>query len=146
MYLPLAPASDYSNLQLRAISTRIVYQRSGERCTPLLVSLATNEPTWCHFPQSPSSPGSKDCSHNLPTICHTPWGFPPGPCFGCVRSPYPLNHCYFCCWLQALSLVLRLGKYRAYKPVGCPPTTKDYVSRIEIFLTVLEARSLRSRH
>ena len=39
-HLPQAPASDHS------------YQRGGEGFAPLLVSLVTNEPTWCQFPYS----------------------------------------------------------------------------------------------
>ena len=115
-YLPQAPASDCS------------FQRGGEGRAPLLVSLVTNEPTWRQFPYNwpsphhhPQRPRSKDGCHVLPAICHTWWwwGVAPGPCFR-SKLPHPLNHWCLCRW--ALSLVLKLDKYRPYRSAGCCPT------------------------
>ena len=47
--------------------------------------------------------------------------------FTWVRSPIPPsgNHWCLCCWLWVHSSVLKLDKYRAYRPVGSSPTLGD---------------------
>ena len=113
----------------------ITYGRGGEGKVPLqrahlLVSLVTNKPCW-HQSSIPfitgntSPPSSKDCCHGLPTICHTHRGVAPGPCFTHIRCLRPLNHQCFYHQIQALSLFLRLGKYRACRPAACNPTSTD---------------------
>lgn len=82
-YLPKDPASDCS------------YQRGGERGTPLLVSLVTTPSPLRLYMYI----GSEDCHHVLPTSCHTQWEVTPGPCFGPVSSPHPVDHRCLCCCL-----------------------------------------------
>ena len=57
----------------------------------------------------------------LPSTHCTWWGAAPGPCFR-RKLPHSLNHWYLCCWLQALSSVLKLGKHRPSRPAGYSPT------------------------
>ena len=79
-------------------------------------------PSWEPPPSHPR-PGSEACHHILPAVCRTWWGVAPGSCFRHVSSPYTLNHWCLCCWLQALSSVSKLGKYRPCRPAWCSPTT-----------------------
>ena len=51
------------------------------------------------------------CSRTLLHICK-------------MDPPYPLYHWCLCRWLHALSSVLKLGKYRPYRPVRCSPTER----------------------
>ena len=93
------------------------------KSTHLLVFLVTSELTWCHFllvtTPCPWKQSLLPCL--VPAACHTQWGFALGPCFTHMSASYMLNHWWLCCWLQALSLVLRMGNYRAYRAVGCSP-------------------------
>lgn len=41
------------------------------------------------------------------------------------KLPHSLNHWYLCCWLQAISSVLKLGKHRPSRPAGYSPTGGD---------------------
>lgn len=64
-----------------------------------------------------SSP-SEGCHHVVSRVYCTRWGVAPGLCLGQISSSHPFNHWCVCCWLQAPSLVLKLGKDRACKSVG----------------------------
>ena len=93
----------------------LAYQSGDEEHVPLLVSLVTNK--------------------SLTSISHSPWGQRLPPCPAChlwytgcrsrtllqmCKLPHPLNHRCLCCWLWALSLIVKLGNCRPCKPMeGC---------------------------
>ena len=106
-----APASDCS------------YQRGGEACAPLLVM----SPSDINSPISGNLPFPREW-RLLP--CPAPYtvGCRSRTLFQMGELPHPLNYWWLCCWLPALSLVLKLGKHRACRPVGCSPTL---VSKLE---------------
>ena len=123
-YLPQAPSNDCS------------YQRGSEELA-LLVSLVLlrppdiNSPVTGNLPPSPDShSGSKDSHHILPPCS----AYQPLHTVGCrsrtllpmCKLPHPLNYSCLCCWLRALSLVLRLGKHRPCRPVRSGSTRFSY--------------------
>lgn len=92
---------------------------------PSLVPLVTNEPTWYHshsYWPSLLPVGSERSLLSCPT---RRLSFMVGRCsrtlFQTVSSPHPLSHWCLCCWCWALSLILKLGKYRPPRPARCCP-------------------------
>ena len=89
----------------------------------------------CWFPWWPMSPpdirfpdtghllplGSEDYPHVPPAFC-TQWDVTPRPCFRRIRSPLSVKPLMALCWLQVLSLVLKLDTYRPWRPAVCSPT------------------------
>lgn len=79
MYSLLAPASDWSSLLIRNISTVMVYQSGSEGCTRLLLSLAANEhqpdvnsPITGNLPLHPIPKEVSSCPPLLPMVgCHS---------------------------------------------------------------------------
>ena len=105
-YLPQALATDYS------------CQMDDEGHVSLKVFPVTDEPTWCKSPLSlVTSPPRRLLSCPDHRLLHMV-GCSPRPLLQMCELPHPLNHWCLCCWLQALSLVLKLGKQRPYGPVG----------------------------
>ena len=91
------------------------------------VSLVTNEPTWGN------SPFNWQCLLTLEATpafmsSATQWGVAPGPCFRQVSFPLPLHYRCRCGWLQAPSLVSKLGKCRLCRSVGPQPNSKTIPS------------------
>ena len=62
-------------------------------------------------------------------------------CFCCERAPWPIIHWRLCCGLWAPSLVLRLRRYKACRPVGCSPIAAEV--DFHLFLELCESRSTR---
>ena len=91
---------------------------------PSIVSLVTNEPTWCNSPckwHPPPTHGVKTATMSVCPLLHMV-GCHSKALFQMCKSPYSLSHSHLCCWLQALSLTLKLGKHRPCRPKRCSPT------------------------
>ena len=113
VYLHQAPISD------------CFYQRDSEGRASLLVSVVTNESTWCNSPYKWHTP--------LPST-HLEWSQPPHPAhhlpymvrchfrtlFQMCKLPYPLNHWCLCCWLPAF-FFLEAGQAHALQACGVQP-------------------------
>ena len=64
---------------------------------------------------------SEDCCHVLPSVhLLNKVGWNSRTLLQTYKTLYPLNPWCLCHWLQALSCILRLGKYRACQSVGLP--------------------------
>ena len=118
-YLPPNPDSDCSNLQIRTCSPYLSKGAKRQWRTCSSAGFPGNQ--WVNLmsippiTKPPSPLPEQSLLPVLPSVCHTQWSVPPGPCFR-HKILCPLSHGGLSHWLLVPSSVSRLGKYRACCP------------------------------
>ena len=117
-YLPLVPASDCSNLSIRISPLWELIKGMVKGVAPLLVSLATDEPTLRSIVPI-TSPSSWKGKFLLYAACYLPHTLRcrSRTLLQTHKILHPSNHWCLCCCLWALSLVLRL-RFLKVQPRG----------------------------